>query len=185
MKIRLIVIHLWFLPTVWWDIYHFALHFGDLRYNTHKPKYSKMNFQDVTTGNNDRGEKRVFLVGYVTYHCYPGRCMCRVEQGVSQSVTHCDWVGCILSPQSYFLSQKCCICWHWAAGSFVSPRCLVKLTSADWSVQFREIWFKQTNQWVINSICISGLNESHTGLFSFQPVLITMSKIHRGHTLLS
>jgi hypothetical protein len=126
-------------PKCWWNIYHFALHFGDLRYNTQNPKYSNMNFQDVTTGNNDSGEKRVCLVDYVTYHCYPGRCMCRVEQGVSQSVTHCDWVGCILSPQNDFLSQICCICWRWAASSFVSPRCLVTLTSADWSVQFREI----------------------------------------------
>jgi hypothetical protein len=55
-----------------------------------KPKYSNMYFQDVTTGSNDRGEKRVFLVDYITYHCYLGQCSCRVEQGVSQSVTHCD-----------------------------------------------------------------------------------------------
>ena len=144
-----------------------------------------MNFHDVTTWSNDLWDKRVFLVEYLTYHCYPGRYMCRVEQGVSQSVTHCDWVGCILSPQSDFLSQICCICWRWAAGSFVSPRCLVKLTSADWSVQFREIWFKQTNQWVINSKYISGLNEMHAGLLNFQPVLITMSKRRRGHTHLS
>lgn len=143
-----------------------------------------MNFHEVTTWSNDLWEKRVLLIDYVTYHCYPGRCKFQVQRGVSQSVTHCDWVGCILSPQSDLLSQICCICWRWAAGSFVYPRCLVTLTSADWSVQFHEILFKHTKQWQINCICFIGLKERYTGLLSYQPVLITASKTRSGRTKL-
>jgi hypothetical protein len=45
-----------------------------------------------------------------------------------------------------------------------------------------KICLNRQKQWKINSVCFIGLNETHSGLFKFKPVLISAIKTSRGQT---